>query len=245
MSQEWKAIAKWGNIIGRVYAIGLGCLLIALVSSPISDAASTAEGGELSEPTIASGLKEALQISTERAVSVTGRPDGYFRNEAIKILMPDSLQIVEKGLRTIGYGPQVDEFVLSMNRAAERAAPAAKPIFWDAIMSMSIDDAGRILGGGSTAATEYFKAKTTDKLTAAFRPTVAQAMNEVGVTRQSKELIGRYQDIPFARSVSFDLDGYVVSKALAGLFYVVGEEEKRIRTNPAARATTLLKDVFK
>lgn len=186
-----------------------------------------------------------MQIGTERAVNITGRADGYFRNAAIKILMPESLQMVEKGLRAVGYGPQVDEFVLSMHRAAERAAPAAKPIFWDAITSMSIDDARKILGGGPTSATKYFRAKTTDKLTAAFRPTVAQAMNEVGVTRQYKELVGRYQGIPFAKSLTFDLDGYVVNKALAGLFYMVGEEEKRIRTNPAARATALLKEVFK
>ena len=158
---------------------------------------------------------------------MTGRPDGYFRDAAIKILMPESLQMVEKSLRVVGYGPQMDEFVLSVNRAAERAAPAAKPIFWDAITRMSIDDARTILGGGPTSATEYFKAKTTDKLTAAFRPIVVQARNEVGVNQQYQELVGRYQGIPFAKSVSFDLDGYVASKALAGLFYVVGEEEKQ------------------
>jgi hypothetical protein len=158
--------------------------------------------------------------------------------------MPEQLQILEKGLRAVGYGPQIDELVLSMNRAAERAAPAAKPIFWDAIATMSFDDARQILGGGPTAATEYFKAKTTEKLTAAFQPVVGQAMNEVGVTRQYKELVGRYQSIPFAKSVTFDLDRYVVSKALAGLFYMVGEEERQIRTQPTARATALLQEVF-
>jgi hypothetical protein len=158
--------------------------------------------------------------------------------------MPEKLQTLEKGLRLVGYGPQVDEFVLSMNRAAERAAPAAKQIFWDAIGEMTFDDARKILTGGDTAATQYFKGKTTDRLTSAFRPVVDQAMNEVGVTRQYKELVGRYQAIPFAKSESLDIDHYVVTKALDGLFYVVGEEERKIRTNPAARVTDLLKEVF-
>jgi hypothetical protein len=131
-----------------------------------------------------------------------------------------------------------------MNRAAERAAPAAKQIFWDAIGAMTFDDAQKILKGSETAATEYFRGKTSDKLTAAFRPTVEQATNEVGVTRQYKELVGRYQAIPFAKSESLDVDHYVVTKALDGLFRVLGEEEKKIRTNPTARVTDLLKEVF-
>jgi len=198
----------------------------------------------LSDARIGSGLKEALKIGTENAVTLTGRTDGYFRNQAIKILMPEKLQTLEKGLRLVGYGSQVDEFVLSMNRAAERAAPSAKQIFWDAVGEMTFDDASKILGGGDTAATEYFRAKTTDKLTSAFRPVVDQAMNEVGVTRQYKELVGRYQTIPFARSESLDIDQYVITKALGGLFHVLGEEERKIRTNPAARVTDLLKEVF-
>ena len=198
----------------------------------------------LSDVKIASGLKEALKIGTQNAVNLTGRLDGYFINQAIKILMPEKLQTMEKGLRAVGFGPQVDEFILSMNRAAEQAAPAAKSIFWDAIGEMTFEDARKILGGGNTAATDYFKAKTTDKLTVAFKPAVDQAMNEVGVTRQYKELVGQFQSIPFMKSESLDIDHYVVTKALDGLFYVVGEEEKKIRTNPAARVTDLLKEVF-
>ena len=198
----------------------------------------------LSDVKIGSGLKEALKIGTQNAVNLTGRLDGYFVNQAIKILMPEKLQTMEKGLRAVGLGPQVDEFVLSMNRAAERAAPAAKSIFWDAIGEMTFEDARKILAGSDTAATDYFKAKTTDKLTGAFKPSVDQAMNEVGVTRQYKELVGQFQSIPFMKSESLDIDHYVVTKALGGLFYVVGEEEKKIRTNPAARVTDLLKEVF-
>jgi hypothetical protein len=198
----------------------------------------------LSEAKIGSGLKEALKVGTENTVNLTGRTDGYFMNQAIKILMPEKLQTLEKGLRLVGYGPQIDEFVLSMNRAAEQAAPQAKQIFWDAIAEMSIDDARQILKGSDTAATEYFRGKTSEKLTTAFRPVVDRTMNEFNVTRQYKDLLGRYQAIPFAKAESLDIDGYVVGKSLDGLFHVLGEEERKIRTNPAARTTDLLREVF-
>jgi hypothetical protein len=200
--------------------------------------------GGLSDAKIGSGLKEALKIGTGNAVNLTGKTDGYFLNEAIKILMPEKLRTLEKGLRIVGYGPQVDQFVLSMNRAAEKAAPAAKQIFWDAIGEMTFEDARKIWSGNETAATDYFKGKTTDRLTAAFRPVVDKAMSEVGVTRQYKELVGKYDSIPFVKKETFDIDGYVVTKALDGLFHVVGEEERKIRTNPQARVTDLLKEVF-
>jgi hypothetical protein len=198
----------------------------------------------LSDAKIGSGLKEALKIGTENTVNLTGKTDGYFLNQAIKILMPEKLRTLEKGLRAVGYGPQIDEFVLSMNRSAEQAAPAAKQIFWDALEQMTFEDARKILSGNETAATEYFKGKTTDKLTAAFRPVVDKSMNEVGVTRQYNELVGRYESIPFVKKETFDLDSYVVTKALDGLFHVLGDEEKKIRTNPEARVTGLLKEVF-
>jgi hypothetical protein len=200
--------------------------------------------GGLSDAKIGSGLKEALKVGTENTVNLTGKTDGYFLNQAIKILMPEKLRTLEKGLRVVGYGPQVDEFVLSMNRAAEKAAPFAKQIFWDAIGEMTFEDARKILSGHDTAATDYFKEKTSDKLAGVFKPIVDKAMNEVGVTRQYKELVGRYETIPFVKKETFDLDHYVVTKALDGLFHVLGEEEKKIRTDPAARVTDLLKEVF-
>jgi hypothetical protein len=198
----------------------------------------------LSDVKVGDALKEALQIGTENTVSLTGRPDGYFMNEAIKIMMPEKLRTLEKGLRAVGYGPQVDEFVLSMNRAAEKAAPLSKQILLDSIGEMTFDDARKILAGSETAATDYFKEKTRDKLTAAFRPIVDKTMNEVGVTQQYKSLVGRFQAIPFVKSEMFDIDSYVVGKALDGLFHVLGEEERKIRTNPAAQVTDLLKEVF-
>jgi hypothetical protein len=198
----------------------------------------------IGEVRIGAALKEALQVGTEKAVKLTGRPDGYFRNEAIKILLPEQLRTLASALRAVGLGAQVDELVLGMNRAAERAAPQAKQIFWDAIAAMTIDDARTILGGHDTAATEYFRAKTSDALGATFRPIVENAMREVGVTRQYTELFRRAQAIPFLNVEAYDLDRYVVTRALDGLFHVVGEEEKKIRTNPAARVTDLLRDVF-
>ena len=202
-------------------------------------------GAGLPDAKIGAGLKEALQVATETTVSLTGKTDGYFANQAIKILMPERLRSFESGLRAVGYGPQVDELVLGMNRAAEAAAPQAKQIFFGAIGEMSFDDARKILNGGDTAATEYFKGKTTPQLTTAFRPVVERSMSQVGVSRQYKDLAARFDAIPFAKSQTFDLDGYVVDKGLAGLFTVLGEQEKQIRTNPTARTTDLLKEVFK
>jgi hypothetical protein len=228
----------------RTVPVSVMWLVVAASFFADRDEMVLAQARGLSDATIASGLKEALQVGTQNAISLTGRPDGYFQNAAIKILMPSPLQPIEKGLRAVGYGPQVDELVLSMNRAAERAAPAAKPIFLEAITAMSFDDARKIVTGSPTAATEYFKGKTSEKLTAAFQPVVAQTMGEVGVTRQYQELMGRAQAIPFLKSAPFDLDRYVVAKSLDGLFFVLGQEEQKIRTNPTARATDLLKQVF-
>jgi hypothetical protein len=201
-------------------------------------------GGGLSDAKIGSGLQEALKVGTENAVVQTGAVDGFLSNKAIKILMPKPLQKIEQPLRLMGYGPQIDEFVVGMNRAAEKAVPFAKETFWDAIGQMSFDDAKKILNGGDTAATDYFKSKTSKKLHSAFRPSVENVMNEVGVNRQYNDLIGRYKSVPFAQSISFDVNQYVTEKATDGLFFVVAQEEKKIRTNPAARVTDLLKEVF-
>jgi hypothetical protein len=203
-----------------------------------------AHPGSIGDVKIGQALKQALQVGTENAVKLTGRTDGYFKNEAIKILLPERLKTLEQGLRVVGYGPQFDALVLGMNRAAERAAPAAKQIFWDAIGEMTIDDGRRILDGPRTAATDYFKGKTTGRLTTAFRPIVEKSMSQVGVTRQYEDLLGRAKDLPFLNVEQFDLDHYVVGKSLDGLFHVVGEEEKKIRSNPSARVTDLLREVF-
>jgi hypothetical protein len=199
---------------------------------------------DLSDSKIGSGLKEALQVGAENAVKLTGKTDGYFGNQAIKILLPKNLQPLQKGLGAMGYEPKIDAFVLSMNRAAEAAAPSAKKIFADAILAMSFDDARKILSGNDTAATDYFKTKTTDQLTTAFRPFVEATMKENGVTRQYETLTGELKSLPFVRSEDLDINKYVVQKALDGLFYMLAQEERKIRKNPAARTTDLLREVF-
>ncbi len=204
----------------------------------------TATPGATSNDRIVAGLKEALQIGAGNAISLTGRPDGFFKNEAIKILLPEKVRTLEKGLRAAGMGAKVDEFELSMNRAAEKAAPEAKAIFIDAIKQMTLDDGRKILTGGNTAGTEYFKAKTSDTLKTALRPIVSKAMAQTDVTAKYKQLMGGIPSLPFLKKDAFDIDDYVVTKSLDGLFLMLGEEEKKIRTNPAARVTSLLKEVF-
>lgn len=198
----------------------------------------------LSDSKIASGLKQALQIGSDKAVSLTGRPGGYSNNPAIRIGLPHNMRALEGGLRAMGYGPKLDAFTASMNHAAESAAPAAKRIFANAIASMSIDDARKILNGGDTAATDYFKQKTSAQLTEAFRPAVEKAMSANGVTAQYEALTSKVPSLPFMKSQSLDINSYVISKALDGLFYMLGQQEKQIRTDPAARTTSLLKQVF-
>jgi len=201
-------------------------------------------GSGLSNEKIISGLKEALEVGTENTVNLTGNTDGYLKNEAIKILLPEKLQKMDKALRMVGLGPQIDEFVVSMNRSAEQAAPLAKPIFKEALTEMSFEDGKKILSGGDTAATEYFKEKTKGKLTEAFKPKVTEAMDQVGVAAQYKSLVGQYTSMPFVKAEQFDLDNYVTGKSLDGLFHTLAQEEQKIRTNPAARVTDLLKEVF-
>ena len=202
-------------------------------------------GGGPDEKTTIAGLKEALSIGTGNAVSLTSKVDGYFKNQMIKILLPDNVQNMANILSKLGYQKQVDSFILSMNRAAEKAAPKAKAYFVDAIKQMSFDDARKILAGGDTSATDYFKSKTSAKLFDEFKPVISKSMNEVGVTKSYKEMTGKYLSVvPLASVESLDLDNYVTNKALDGLFYMVGQEEKKIRTDPAARVTDLLKTVF-
>ena len=198
----------------------------------------------LSDDKITAGLKQALKVSTEKAVASTGRPDGFLKNEAIKILLPDRVRSVSKEMRMLGMGPQLDELEIGMNRAAEQATPLAKQIFLDALYKMSIDDAKGILTGGDTAATDYFRRTTSDGLTAAFRPIVHDSMQRIGVLKQYNQLAQNSMAAPLLRARGFDIDNYVLGKTLDGLFFVLGQEEKEIRKNPAARTTALLREVF-
>lgn len=215
-----------------------------IFKKPGSTAQSSTPGGlGLSNDKIAAGLKEALTVSTGNAVAATGRPDGYLKNQAIKILLPDKLRTVASGMRLIGRGAEMDELEVAMNRAAEQAAPKAKPIFINAVKKMSFDDARKILSGGDTAATEYFKRQSSQELTTAFTPIVHTAMENVGAIKQFNRVMSSSMAGPLAGQ-GFNLDKYVVGKSLDGLFYMLGEEEKKIRKDPAAQATSLLKQVF-
>jgi hypothetical protein len=174
-------------------------------------------------------------------VSVT---DGFYKNPEIKIPLPSAIQKVENLLKTAGYGSTVDAFELSMNRAAEQAAPKAKSIFGEAIKAMRFSDARKILNGRDDEATRYFKEKTSDQLQKIFKPLIHNAMSDVGATRTYQELDANLQSIPFAGNLRFDLDQYVTDQTLNGLFLMLAEEEARIRRDPAARVTDLLKKVF-
>jgi len=205
---------------------------------------TNSSGRGLSNDKITAGLKQALQISTGKAVAATGRPDGFLKNAAIKILLPDKLRTVGNSLRMVGMGSQVDALEVGMNRAAEQAAPAAKQIFINALTRMTFADARQILSGGDTAATDYFKRSSTDQLTTAFTPIVHKSMENVGVIRQYDQMMQNPIAASFSKNQNLNLDNYVVGKTLDGLFYMLGQEEKNIRHNPAAQTTTLLKQVF-
>lgn len=214
------------------------------IRNGINAARSAKANTGLSNDKITAGLKEALTVSTKNAVASTGKPDGFLKNEAIKILVPERLRTIGNTMRMLGMGAQVDALEVGMNRAAEQATPGAKQIFIDAITQMSFDDARHILSGGDTAATDYFRQKSSDQLMEAFTPIVHQAMENVGVVRQYNQLMQSPMAARFARAENFDLDDYVVSKTVDGLFYVMAEEEKRIRKDPMAQTTALLKEVF-
>ncbi len=195
--------------------------------------------------TITAGLKEALSIGAKNGVTAVSRVDGYFGNQLIKIPMPDKLQKIERVMRKAGFHKEVDAFVLSMNRAAEKAAPQALSFFTDAVKEMTIPDAVNILRGNDTAATDFLRSKTYDRIYGAFKPSVSSAMNDVGVTRSFKQMMDKAGRIPLLKKESVDLDHFVTFKAMDGLFVVVGQEEKKIRKDPAARVTELLRTVFK
>lgn len=206
----------------------------------LSDLLASASG----EGKLVSGLKQALEIGTRNAVDLTSRNNGYLGNPLIRIELPGALEKMASGLRVVGFGAQVDELEVAMNRAAEQAAGEAADVFWQGIRQMSFSDAVGILNGGDTAATDYFERTTRDTLRARFEPIVAKKMDAVGVVRSYDQLVGRYEAIPFTSKPSFDLRSYVTDKSLDGLFTILGKEERKIRTDPAARVTPLLQEVF-
>ena len=209
----------------------------------VSSAVKQPSGSGLSNDEIISGLKEALNVGTSNTSSQLSKVDGYFANTAIKILMPEAAKKMEKTLRNFGMGSVVDKAILSMNRAAEDAASGIGNIFFDAIKGMSIQDGLQILRGGDFAATDYLKKGTTAQLTEKFRPVIEASLVKVDATRYWKDVFTTYNK--FSKSpVNTDLTAYVTERALAGLFYNIGLEEQKIRKDPAAQVTNILKKVF-
>ncbi|MBS1512315.1 MAG: DUF4197 domain-containing protein [Bacteroidetes bacterium] len=199
----------------------------------------------LSNDDIVNGLKEALSIGTDSAAGRLHKVDGFFANAALKILMPPEAQKVEATLRKAGLGSLADKAILSMNRAAEDAAGSIAPIFIDAIKHMTLTDGLKILNGGNNAATEYLKGQTTAALTAKMKPIIEASLSKVNATQYWKDAFTAYNKIPFTKApVNTDLTAYVTDKALNGVFLSIADEEKKIRTNPAAQVTSLLKKVF-
>jgi len=198
----------------------------------------------LSEAEIAMGLREALKVGTDTSVNLTSKVDGFFKNELIKIVMPEEAKAVESRLRSIGLGKLVDDAILSMNRAAEDAAPQAKDIFVDAITGITIEDAKGILFGDSVAATNYLKGKTFDNLFSLFAPSIKNSLEKVNATKFWKDVFDTYNRLPLVTPVNSNLEQYVTDKALGGLFFVVSQEEQNIRKDPVARVNDILKKVF-
>lgn len=198
----------------------------------------------LTESTVASGLREALTIGTERASGRLGVADAFAGVAARRIAVPEELEGITGRLRQLGLGNQVDDFELRMNRAAESAVPLAVDIFADAIRQMTIQDAFAILNGPDDAATTYFRDRTTEALIAAFRPQVNGVMSEVGVFRVYEQLLDRYNALPIANAPDVDLVGHIVGKTMTALFSELAAEEALIRQDPAARTTELLRRVF-
>lgn len=193
---------------------------------------------------VGEGLKEALIKGISKGSDLVSKTDGYFKNPEIKIPFPPDVKRVEKTLRDIGLGGEVDKFVLTLNRGAEDAAKEAKPIFVTAIKSMTIEDAWAILRGEDNAATQYLKKTTSAQLKEKFKPIIKNSLSKVNATKYYGDLITRYNKIPLVDKANPNLDDYATDKAIEGLFVMIAKEELSIRKDPVARTTELLKKVF-
>jgi len=227
------ALAGWADVLDRVQS-----------QVPASKAGSTGSVSSLSDADVGKGLKEALAKGTQKAVASLGQSDGYFGNQAVKILLPQSLQQLEAPLRLAGQGRLVDDLVLAMNRAAEKAVPQAANILGDAVKAMTVQDAHGILSGPEDSATQYFRKSSGAKIGEMMQPIITKAMDNVGVAKAYNRLTANPLAASVAQSYGLDLNSYVNAKAQDGLFTLIAKEEKNIRENPVARTTDILKKVF-
>jgi hypothetical protein len=226
--------------------IGASIFVSILSFAASAQISSNTRRNSVSENEISRGLKEALGKGVRLAINTLGQDDGFFRNPRVKIPLPNSLQKLERGLRIAGQGRAVDDFILSMNRAAEKAVPVAIDVFVDAISEMTFDDARNILfSGRDDAATQFFRRSSEETLRGKFRPIVEEFTEKVGVTQKYKAMTARAGfAAAFLGRDATDLDGYVTQKALDGLFLLIADEEKKIRRNPLGRTTDILRKVF-
>ena len=215
-----------------------------LASLLISFTANSAGLDSVSNADAASGLRQALTDGAAAAVSMLGTENGYFGNPQVKIPLPPSLKRIESGLRVVGMRKQADELVLTMNRAAEAAAPEAKALLVDSVKKMSVQDAKQILTGGDTAATQYFRRTTQAQLTERFLPIVKKATDRVGLAQQYNSIAGQAASLGLVKEDQATIERYVTQKALDGLYFMIGEQEKAFRQNPLGASSDIVKRVF-
>jgi hypothetical protein len=223
----------------KAYAAYVAAVLLAL-----SSAAAFGQLDRISNQDANAGLKAALEKGSTAAVAALGRPDGFFGNGAVKIPLPDSLKRYEKLMRGVGMGKYADELILTMNRAAEAAVPEAKALLVNAVKQMTVQDAKGILTGGNTAGTEYFRRTTSEPLRGKFLPIVQQATKKVQLAEKYNQYAEKGAKFGLVKKEDANLDNYVTQKALDGLFYMVAEEEKKIRENPLKAGSDILRRVF-
>jgi len=200
--------------------------------------------GALGEDRLVQGLKEALRVATGRAVEEVGHPGGYLDDPQVRIPLPKSLRTVQTALQGVGMGGLADDLEVRLNRAAEAAAPKARDVFVDAVQQMTLDDARRIYDGPQDAATRYFQRTMTPALQREMRPVVRDSLEQAEALAAYDRMLGRYDEIPFVPDVTADLTDYTLEQGLDGLFHYLAQEEAAIRSDPAARTTELLKEVF-
>lgn len=199
---------------------------------------------DLTNADASAGLRQALAQGANQAVSSLGKKDGFLLNKQVRIPLPPRLAKAEKVMRMAGMGAQADDLVLAMNRAAEAAVPEAKPLLLDAVKSMSVDDAKKILTGGDDSVTQFFKAKTSDPLMLKFMPIVQKYTANVGLAKKYNQVAGKGLQLGLLKKEDADIDSYVARSALDGVYKIIGQEEKAIRANPAKAVGDLAKKVF-
>jgi hypothetical protein len=224
-----------------VFSLTLGLLSC----ETLNNLPTSLPGTTVTESEAATGIRQALEQGIGRGINILNVKDGFFGNQAYKLFLPAEAQRIENTLRQLGMGGMVDRAILQINRAAEDAVGYARPIFVDAIKEMTITDALNIIRGPKDAATQYFKQKTTQKLTAAFSPVIKQSLDKFSATKYYGDVVSTYNNFPTTKNkLNPDLPSYVVDKAVSALFDQIAQEEANIRANPAARTTEILKKVF-